>query len=499
MEVYATERLDREQLEQSLGSDVKLYPKSVTNLGECSIALVRQGRQRYLVACGSGPIYDEFDGEMHGAIKRCGTTHANRLILNRYLPYTVPSANTAQKPSIGLGDRLGEATGGHIAALGESAVYPIFAQQSIRELNFTDRTFSDVIDSAAWAIFAQGWTAAWGADGDHLKREAEVANALRDGATMITLDSSEQIDNTIQGLDEQGLLARYEALDEGIRSAYEERYRDKAHTIGDVTITLDGTSLARDVLIYDKALTFMQQVWEHQIKECGRPIDFEISIDETDTPTDVKSHLFIALELKRRQVVVSTLAPRFIGEFQKGIDYRGDLGLFEEDLVLHSAIARHFGYRLSVHSGSDKFSIFPILGRLLAGRFHIKTAGTNWLEAMRLMAQKDPGLYRRMHEHALTRFADATAFYHVTTDLGAIKPLADVTDEELEAYLGDDNARQLLHITYGYLLLDEDGAGKKLFRDEFFALLAKEEESYQALLSSHIGRHLDLLGFRTAG
>lgn len=496
MEVYATERLDIRQLQQSLGAGVKLYPLSVTNLGECSIALVRLQGQRYLVAGGSGPIYDEFDGETRGSIKLCPTSRANRLTLNRYLPYTAPTANTAGKPSIGLGDRLGEATGGHIKALAGSRAYPVFAQQSIRELNFTARTFADVIDNAAWAVFASGWTGAWGADGDHLKKESEIADALRDGATMITLDSSEKIDNTIQALDERALLARYEALDEEMRTRYEERYLDREFTAGAFTITLDRTSLARDVLIYDRALAFMEEIWEHRIQRCDRPIDFEISIDETATPTDPKSHLFIALELKRRGVVVSTLAPRFIGEFQKGIDYKGDLDRFEADLEVHNAIARTFSYRLSVHSGSDKFSIFPILARVIEGSFHVKTAGTSWLEAVLLVAQKDRPLYRRMHAHALKRFVDATAFYHVTTDLDAITPLDEVTDEQLSAYLVDDNARQLLHITYGYLLLDEDERGKKLFRDDLYALLAREEEAYHALLASHIARHLNLLGFK---
>jgi hypothetical protein len=495
MEVYATQNLDTQTLKQSLGSDFSLYEKSVTGLGECSIAMIRLKGKPLLVARGSGPIYDEFTGTLQGTIKVCELTHANRLTLNRYLPHTVPSANTAKRPSIGLGDRLGMATAGHIEALGTRNVYPIFAQQSIRELNFTGRTFDDVIDSAAWAVFASGWTAAWGADGDHLKKETEIAAALADGATMITLDSSEKIDNTILGLSDEQLVTRYEEIDLAIREQYESLYLDKPFIVGSLTLTLDRQSLMRDVLIYHRSLEFIQKIYEHQIKDHGRPIDFEVSIDETATPTDPKSHLFIALEMKRRSVVVSTLAPRFIGEFQKGIDYQGDLGAFESDVVAHTAIAKHFGYRLSIHSGSDKFSIFPILSRVIAAPFHVKTAGTNWLEAVRLVAQKDPALYREMHAHALERFDDATAFYHVTTDLGAIKALDECRDEELAAYLDDDNARQLLHITYGYLLLDEDEKGEKLFAPRFFALLEREEAHYRHLLATHIGKHLELLNF----
>ncbi len=257
--------------------------------------------------------------------------------------------------------------------------------------------------------------------------------------------------------------------------------------------------MKRDILTYHKALDFIQIIYEQHILHSEHSIDFEISIDETDTPpTDPpKSHLFIAMELKRRHVLISTLAPRFVGEFQKGIDYMGDTAEFERQLVLHVAIAKQYRYRLSIHSGSDKFSIFPILARTIkGGSFHVKTAGTNWLEAVRLVANKDPSLYRKMHAHASKRFNDAKAFYHVTTDIGKIQDLESMKDEDLPSYLNDDNARQLLHITYGYLLEDEDEMGKKLFKEAFFSLLSREEEYYKQLLDTHISRHLSLLEFK---
>jgi hypothetical protein len=395
-----------------------------------------------------------------------------------------------------LGDRLGLATPGHIRALEGTSVFPIFAQQSIRELNFTNRTFNDVIDAASYAVFQEGYTYGFGADGDHLKKSEEIKKALEDGATMITLDSSEQIDPTIQNLDDQELLARYEALDSEIRKVYEGLYADQEYTVGTLTLKLDLPTLRRDILTYHRALDFIQIIYEQHILHSERPIDFEISIDETDTPTDPRSHLFIAMEFKRRHVRISTLAPRFVGQFQKGIDYIGDTAEFERQLALHVAIAKQYRYRLSIHSGSDKFSIFPILARTIKGSFHVKTAGTNWLEAVRLVAQKDPALYRRMHAHALRRFDDAKAFYHVTTDLEKIQDLESMKDEDLPSYLDDDNARQLLHITYGYLLEDEDEKGKKLFKDAFFSLISREEEHYKQLLDTHISRHLSLLGFK---
>ncbi len=495
MEIYDSRQIDTLALEKRLGRSVKLYEKSVTSLGECIIALIRVSAETYLVAQGSGPVFDELTGRTEQGCKICPADHANRLVLNKYLPYTAPVANTTKRPSLGLGDRLGRAGAGHIQALKGSRVFPILAQQSIRELTFTGRSFDDVIDAAAYAVFQEGYTTGYGADGDHLKKCEDIEKALKQGATMITLDSSEQIDNSIATLEEDALLARYQQLEQRTRELYERLYQEQLISIGEDSLKLDRKHLMQDVLTYHKALDFIQMVYERYISTSSKPLDFEISIDETDTPTDPKSHVFIASELKRRQVVVSTLAPRFIGEFQKGIDYIGDLDLFTADLGLHAAIAEHFGYRLSIHSGSDKFSIFPILAKTIKGSFHVKTAGTNWLEAVRLVALKDPALYRRMHAHALKRFPDAKKFYHVTTKPDRITALEEVQDSDLWRYLEDDNTRQVLHITYGYLLRDLNEQGESLLGDELFDLLGREEEGYRSLLAKHIGKHLSLLGF----
>jgi hypothetical protein len=189
------------------------------------------------------------------------------------------------------------------------------------------------------------------------------------------------------------------------------------------------------------------------------------------------------------------MAPRFCGEFQKGIDYMGDITQFERELVIHAGLADDFGYKLSIHSGSDKFSVFSLIGKYTKGRFHIKTAGTNWLEAVRTVAKVNPALYRSMHSYALAHFEEAKAYYHVTTDIGKIVPLSSVSDINLaDTYMNEDNARQLIHITYGILLQAKDEQGNFLFRDTFYQTLNDQEEAFEQALISHIGKHLTLLG-----
>ena len=199
-------------------------------------------------------------------------------------------------------------------------------------------------------------------------------------------------------------------------------YMNKSFDVGEgVTISFDEELYKRTVLIYSEAIKHAIDIFFNLIMKNGKQVaDFEVSIDETMTPTLPAQHFFVANELTRKGVRVSTVAPRFCGEFQKGIDYIGDLKQFAAEMKIHAAISRHFGYKISIHSGSDKFSIFPSAGRETKGRFHLKTAGTNWLEAMKLVAMKDPQLYREVHAYALTAFKAATAYYHVTTQLSRI-------------------------------------------------------------------------------
>lgn len=471
------------------------YPQSLTIENDYAVFMARVEGERKLIAVGKSPVYLALDGVKHGEVKVAPLTHENRLVLNRYFPFTEPVPNISKKNSIGLGDRLGEATPGHIAALGDREVFPVFAQQSVRELKFTGRTYDDVVDAAAFAVFQEGYRKGYGADGDHLKNMEDIVDTLAMGATMITLDSSEKIDNSIGSLTPEALTERYLALPLRTRTEYEDKYLGKKIVLEEFTLEITQEILMRDVLIYGKAIDFITEVYEKIIRDYPRPVDFEVSIDETETPTEISAHYLIASELKERKVVLQTMAPRFIGEFQKGIDYMGDLDLFEVNLKQHIRISEHFGYRLSIHSGSDKFSIFPILARNIRDTFHVKTAGTNWLEFLRVLSEEEPKLYRMVRAFALEMFEPASAFYHVTTDLAAIRPVEELRDSEFPLELEDSNVRQLLHITYGYMLRDQDGNGQKTFRKEFEKALVQYEDEYKEHLRAHIGKHLDLLSF----
>ena len=414
-------------------------------------------------------------------------THANADKLRSLYAWTAPVRVLDRDKTMGVGDRLGIAADGHIRVFKKyPEITPILAQQSIRELTLTNRTFADVIDCASFAVFRNNYTTGFGADGDHVKKAAEVSYALESGCTMITLDCSEQIDNSIDHLSKEEVNAKYVQNKE-----LEDIYLNKSFDVGEgVTISFDEELYKRTVLIYCEAIKHAVDIYFSLIMKNGEQVaDFEVSIDETMTPTLPAQHFFVANELTRRGVHVSTVAPRFCGEFQKGIDYIGDLKQFAAEMKIHAAISRHFGYKISIHSGSDKFSIFPSAGKETRGRFHLKTAGTNWLEAMKLVAIKDPGLYREVHKYALTAFKAATAYYHVTTDLSKIPSVDTLTDAQLPELFKNNDSRQLIHITYGLILNAKRADGSFEFKDRLYGLWRRYRDDYSQLLFEHIGHH----------
>lgn len=471
---------------------IKYYEESRNEILGTEIVTVLTEMGPQLLIIGEGVVYDEFEGVIQeNGEKLAPTSHQNRLVLNKYFDYTIPRAFGTEISTLGLGDRLGLAGYGQLQAVKHLHIRPVLAQQSIRELNLTERTFEDVLDAAAFAVYQAGYKKGYGADGDHLKLEKDIEYAIGVGMSMLTLDCSDYIDNEVPDYSIEELEAKYiELIDEPTRAAYEATYLDNDFDIEGQHIQFNRANLLYNVVQYHKAIEYMIYVFETYVKTVDRSIDFEISIDETMTITSPESHFFVANELHEHKVVVTSLAPRFVGEFQKGIDYIGTVEEFEVDFAAHARIAKHFGYKVSVHSGSDKFSVFPSVAKYTEGLFHVKTAGTNWLEAVRLVAMKDPDLFRKMYQFADENFAEAQKYYHITPDLSKITPIDSVEDSDLPEFLNDDNARQLLHVTYGLLLTDKDDEGNYVFKDAFYGVLYQYFEDYSDLLTGHIGKHL---------
>jgi hypothetical protein len=257
-------------------------------------------------------------------------------------------------------------------------------------------------------------------------------------------------------------------------------------------LTMDTEHLLRAACKYGRALAHLAAMYRHLLSAIGdNPFELEVSVDETETPTKPEEHLYIANELKRLGVEWVSLAPRYIGRFEKGVDYIGDLARFEEDFSWHVAIAKAMGpYKLSLHSGSDKFSIYPIAARVAGDLVHLKTAGTSYLEALRAIARVDPGLFREILRFAIANYEQERVSYHVSGELAHVPAVDSLTDEHLGDVLDQFDARQVLHVTFGRVLTTKNDLGQYLFRDRLYDVLEGDEEAHYDALETHIAKHV---------
>jgi hypothetical protein len=154
---------------------------------------------------------------------------------------------------------------------------------------------------------------------------------------------------------------------------------------------------------------------------------------------------------------------------------------------------------LSLHSGSDKLSLYPILARATNGCFHVKTAGTSYLEALRVVAKHDDPLFRQIIETARLHYDRDRATYHVSAEVCKLPAAADCSSKVLEeVYLGrwttvpsgkgfTAPGRQVLHCTFGTILQHAE-LGPRLHE-----LLRVHADSYAEVLADHFSRHLQAL------
>ncbi len=408
-------------------------------------------------------------------------------------------------PSFGFGDRLGLATPGHVEAIRQAGqgIRGIFAQQSIREMSRTNRTPSQVMEAATQALAQAKFTDPWGADADHLKTQADVDATAKAGFVFFTIDPSEHVDVRAANYEEAELAAQFDAVKAHID--WFDRYADTTVKVkGGPTLHFDQTTVKRAAVKYGRAIAHAIKLGSYialVAAKAGQDHEVELSIDETPQPTTLAEHYIIAEECIRAGMKLVSLAPRFIGDFEKGVDYKGDVGDFEASLKGHAAIARQLGpYKLSLHSGSDKLSIYGLFASVTKGLFHVKTAGTSYLEALRVVSHHDPALFRRIVNFAREHYDHDKATYHVSAEVHRV-PAPKIINNNLELeqlYLGiwsgatssgglSNPGRQILHCTFGSTLTDPE-LGPALRE-----VLVAHPDTYKRVLTEHFGKHLAAL------
>jgi hypothetical protein len=477
------------------GLDV--LPNSAVSVEGTVVGLVWSGQRVAVLAPSGSQVLSGFEGESSATGDRTlllgPMSPANLDALRELMPWMRPRP-LGTRMSAGFGDRLGLATQGHVRALRAAGgdLAPIFAQQSIREMERTGRSPREVLDDATWGAFAEGWQEGFGADADHLKTAQDVDACVAAGYSFFTFDPGEYVDDGAETAGASALRAALEDLPwqnlEDVQAALKRRDLDDTFEAEGHEVSFDDLSLALAAVKYGAAVAHVARLYRHLQSAMGdKDFEVEVSVDETESPTTHAQHVYIATELGRLGLRWVSLPPRYVGRFEKGVDYIGDVTEFEEDIEVHAAIARTVSpdgpYKLSLHSGSDKFSVYPAFVRQTRGLAHLKTAGTSYLEALRTVAALDPDLFREIYDFARGRYEEDRASYHVSARTDRTPGV--VGDAQLPALLGTFDAREILHVTFGSVLKEAR------FRNRLLGLLREHPEHYAAGLERHFLRHLE--------
>lgn len=352
------------------------------------------------------------------------------------------------KYSFGIGDRFhhqGEAQLAAFAALRDlgAEVVPVW-NKSNREHVIVGTRPVHVRDEAESAVAALGWDGDYFVDADHVS--LQTVDPFIEVCDFFTLDVAEFV----------GRPAPEESI-----QAFVSRYRPYA--TGLAVPGVDGIFEVSPEDIAGIAAKYLAAVEEastiyRRVEEVRGPASFvtEISMDETDKPQTPIELFFILAAIAEAGIPIQTIAPRFSGRFNKGVDYRGDVAQFEREFNDHIAVValakREFGLahnlKLSVHSGSDKFSIFPSISRVIHEHktgVHIKTSGTTWLEeaaGLALAGGDGLELIKELYQEAYGRADELCEPYAAVIE---IDPERLPSPNVVQGWSGDQFAAALRH------------------------------------------------------
>jgi tagaturonate epimerase len=372
-----------------------------------------------------------------------------------------------EKYSFGVGDRFGRQAGAQLRAFQLLAadgidVIPVW-NKSNREHTFIGSEPVSVLEAAERAVQELGWSKPWHVDADHIR--LDTVDRFLDSSDFFTLDVADSIGKQASASDVTAFVARHSELTApleipGIEAPSELSEEDVRRVADKYLLAIqDAGKLYRYIASAKGENNFIA----------------EVSMDETDEPQTPSQLLIILAALADERVRVQTIAPKFTGRFNKGVDYVGDLPQFEQefndDLAILAYSVQQYGLpanlKLSVHSGSDKFSLYPIIRRALArtnAGLHIKTAGTTWLEEMIGLAESGSDglkLVKQIYEEALDHRDELCQPYASVIDvhpdhLPKVATVAQWSGEEFATALRHEpnnprfnaNLRQLLHVAF---------------------------------------------------
>lgn len=452
------------------------------------------GRRSLRITAADAATLNPFDGTAaasgNGHVLTGPLSTANALALQDAFEVLRPQLISGHRTSVGTGDRTGLATPGQARAFGESGagVKPVLAQQSIREMDRLGRSARSVMDDAVFGLLEAGWDRGFGADCDHIKTSEGIDRGLEAGFRMFTLDPGDAVADVTAGVTRADAEALdWDALEDTLDAAL-ARYTGTTLDLGARSLEVTEQDVLTAVVKYGAAVAEAMRLYRHATSNATDEIEIEFAVDETPWITSFFEHFYLATELRRLGATWSSFAPRYVDGFEKGVEFRGDVDALRANLEAHHAIAEQFGgYKISLHTGSDKFSIYPLCAEATDGLVHLKTSGTSWLCGLEVVAEHDPELFTRIWDISRASYVKARASYQVSAEED--RTPTSLAGVDLVELIRAEDSRQILHVGFGDSLGGTDASGVSV-HDRVLDVIAAHQEQHSTLLAAHIGRHL---------
>ena len=460
---------------------------------EASIRYDGSARSLQLVASAAAAL-TAFEGEAaaagDGHVLTGPLSTANAKALQAAFPALRPQKIGGHRTSIGTGDRTGLATPGQARAFAAQGVgvMPVLAQQSIREMDRLGRSAQAVMDDAIFGLVEAGWDSGFGADCDHIKTTEGIDRGLEAGFVMFTLDPGDMVADVTAGVTEADAAALpWDQLEDSLEDL-KRRYVGMTLDVGHSRIEVTEQDVITAAVKYGRAVVEAMRLYRHATENARHEIEIEFAVDETAWLTTFFEHFYMASELKRLGASWFSFAPRYVDGFEKGLDFLGDAEELRTNLEAHHAISQQFGgYKISLHSGSDKFSIYPLCVEATQGLVHLKTSGTSYLCGVEIVAAHDPELFSTIWDISRASYVEARASYQVSAHEDRTPTSLEGVD--LLELIRSNDARQILHVGYGDSLNGKDAAGASI-HDRFLAVVAANQAQHTDVLAAHIGKHV---------
>jgi tagaturonate epimerase len=389
-----------------------------------------------------------------------------------------------EKYTFGVGDRFAHQAESQLAAFEKMAsggveLIPVW-NKSNREHTFIGTEPQSVHDAAKRAVQTRQWSHGWHVDADHIR--LNTVDRFLPCSDFFTIDVADSIGQPCGPDRIDAFIARHPEL------------------IGTQTIPgiAEPLHLAKETIaaVADKYLMAVAEAGEiyRYIGQKNGEGNFiaEVSMDETDSPQTPPQLLVILAALADEGIRLQTIAPKFTGRFNKGVDYVGDLVQFEREFnddlaVLRWAVDRYDlpkNLKLSVHSGSDKFSLYPIIRRALqrtGAGLHIKTAGTTWLEELIGLCEsgrEGTNFVKQIYGEAIEHIDELCGPYASVIDINSSKlPSVD----QVATWDGSRVANTIRHIPNH----PDFNANVRQLLHVAFKLAAKRGSEFTDLLQTH--------------